>query len=366
MPGYAGSGQATLLLQNQQIALLQQAAGIAGTASIAVQLERSRYAAPTGVSLQFYFTNANGSPASPGTFEIDIQTSDLDEDIQYVTANAFTGPLNAGFAGRVDLSSFYAKYVRVFVTTLASAVFANVYITSFASAGAGGSGGGGGGGPALEVGGVPTADQALLNLVAGSGIAITDEGGGAVQIASTGGTQEVGSSIPIPFGTPYTVKALTITNIPPLTFLRVIANIVTSGNASDTLCLKVNGSTTASYLWSQSVGGGVAGGTQVNTSVSTSVAEIQIGALTGNNGAIPLALDMLIAQNGDLYNYTWAGVTGTWSSVTNFIPITASFGGTINLAQIGAGYINSLSLFLLSGSVLSFYAGAKMTILGYL
>jgi hypothetical protein len=206
MPGYAGSGQATLLFQNQQVALLQQATGIVGRPSIAVQLERNRSLAPTGVSLQVYFTDANGHPASPGAFEIDVQTSDLDEDIQYVTAEAFTGPLNAGFAGNVDLSGFYARYVRVFVRTLASAVFTNVYITSFATAGGAGSGGGGGGGggPALQVNGTPTGDQALLNLVAGANITITDEGAGAVEIATgkqsfdstvTGLAQPVGNAI---------------------------------------------------------------------------------------------------------------------------------------------------------------------------
>lgn len=46
---------------------------------------------------------------------------------------------------------------------------------------------GGGGGPALQVDGTPNADQSLLNLVAGTGITVTDEGAGAVSIAASGG-----------------------------------------------------------------------------------------------------------------------------------------------------------------------------------
>ena len=47
--------------------------------------------------------------------------------------------------------------------------------------------GGGGSSLDLEVEGTPNADQTLLNLVAGDGIEITDNGSGEVEIAATGG-----------------------------------------------------------------------------------------------------------------------------------------------------------------------------------
>jgi hypothetical protein len=188
--GYAGTGQSTLLRQNHQIALFQQMTGIVGAASIAVQLERIRLAAPTSVAVQIYFTDAQGNSSSPGAFEVDIQTSDIDQDLQYCTAETWTGPLNGGNAGRVVLGPVFAKYVRIFVKSLANAsVYTTAYLTSFAGAGSGsngGGGGGGGGGPVLQVNGTPTADQALLNLVNGPNITIVDEGAGAVQISGTG------------------------------------------------------------------------------------------------------------------------------------------------------------------------------------
>ena len=66
MPGYAGTGQATFVRQNQQIALFQQETNLAGVASIAVQLERNRDMPATGTSLQIYFTDASGKPVNPG------------------------------------------------------------------------------------------------------------------------------------------------------------------------------------------------------------------------------------------------------------------------------------------------------------
>jgi hypothetical protein len=46
---------------------------------------------------------------------------------------------------------------------------------------------GGGGGPALKVNGTLNLDQALLNLIAGTNITITDGGSGAITIAASGG-----------------------------------------------------------------------------------------------------------------------------------------------------------------------------------
>jgi hypothetical protein len=132
MPGYKGTGQATLIRDNQQIFLFHQEADVTGTPSIALQIERiNRSYYPWGVSFQLYFTDVNGNPANPGTFEVDIQTSDLDEDSQYCVTNAWAGTpsLNASFAGRIELPSFYAKYIRAFIASLGNPVYINLLAT---------------------------------------------------------------------------------------------------------------------------------------------------------------------------------------------------------------------------------------------
>jgi hypothetical protein len=132
MPGYAGNGRAILLRDNAQKFLFQRETNLVGRASIACQLERvNRSFYPWGASFQLYFTDISGVPADPGVFEVDIQTSDIDLDIQYCTINALTGAgsLNANFAGRLELPNFYAKYVRGVVKTLTNAVYTTLLVT---------------------------------------------------------------------------------------------------------------------------------------------------------------------------------------------------------------------------------------------
>lgn len=132
MPGYGGTGMATLIRENQQKYLFQQETNVTGRASIAVQLERiPRASYPWGVSFHIAFTDANGNPADPGTYEVDIQTSDIDKDTQYCTISSLVGAgsLNASFVGRIELPSFWAKYVRANVVTLTNAVFVTVLVT---------------------------------------------------------------------------------------------------------------------------------------------------------------------------------------------------------------------------------------------
>lgn len=132
MPGYAGQGQAVLLRDNKQVYLLQRETIVAGRASIAVQLERiNRSYYPWGVSFQVAFTDVNGNPSDPGTFEVDIQTSDIDQDNQYSTTTSNTITIvNSSFAGgRLELTAFYAKYARALVKTLTNAVYVTVLAT---------------------------------------------------------------------------------------------------------------------------------------------------------------------------------------------------------------------------------------------
>jgi|SRR5215472_12290494 len=129
MAGYQ-TGRATLLRTNSQVWLFQQEQVAAGRASMAVQLERiSRSSYPWGLSVQIYFTDVNGKPSDPGAFEVDVQSSDIDQDSMFCTISQINSGLNASFAGRLELVSFWAKYIRVFVKTLTNAVYTSVMAT---------------------------------------------------------------------------------------------------------------------------------------------------------------------------------------------------------------------------------------------
>lgn len=124
MPGYPGSSQAQLLYENRQAFLFQNEIVAAGTASVAYQLHRERgnfY--PWGISLELSF----GS--DPGTFEVDIETADVDTDAHYVTLNTMTSGLNSFYVGRLELPSFWARYVRAQVVTLTNSVAITVLLT---------------------------------------------------------------------------------------------------------------------------------------------------------------------------------------------------------------------------------------------
>lgn len=130
-PGfYPGGGQASLLRSNGQQWLFQQQLNAAGKASIAVQLERIRAASyPFGASFQIYFTNSSGVAADPGTFEVDIQASDIDTDTQYSNLQVINSGLNASYSIGYEAPSFWAKFVRAYVKTLTNAVYVNVLVT---------------------------------------------------------------------------------------------------------------------------------------------------------------------------------------------------------------------------------------------
>jgi hypothetical protein len=124
MPAYTGPAQATLLRDNRQMYLFQNETVVVGESSVAVQLDRvSGTFYPWGVSFHISFSGA------PGAFEIDVQTSDVDQDSDYVTINALTtGGLNASNVGRVELPNFWAKYVRVKVVSFANFATVNLSV----------------------------------------------------------------------------------------------------------------------------------------------------------------------------------------------------------------------------------------------
>jgi|SRR5580692_7431352 hypothetical protein len=133
-PGvYPGGGRASLLRANTQQYLWQNQLFVAGQASIAVQFERIKALYyPFGVSLQYWFTDAAGAntPTNPGAFEIDFQTSDLDNGLtQYVAIDKITGGLNTSYVGRLELPSFWAKFGNIALISAANAVNFSCLIT---------------------------------------------------------------------------------------------------------------------------------------------------------------------------------------------------------------------------------------------
>jgi hypothetical protein len=115
MPKYTNNARAALIRENQQAWLFQTENVVVGEASIGFQLERvPRSFYPWGMSFDIAFSGA------PGTFQIDIQTADIDQDSHYVTINSVTSGLNASNVGRLELPSFWAKYVRANVVSFAN------------------------------------------------------------------------------------------------------------------------------------------------------------------------------------------------------------------------------------------------------
>jgi len=142
-PGpYLGGGQATMLNPNEQQYLLQAQSLPAGgsvaanggnpSASIAVQLYRIKgQYYPFGMSLQVWFQNAAGVFVTPGNFEIDLQTADIDADQYYVTTSSLVNAasLNSSFSGRIELPTFWALFTRVYIKTLTNPVFVSALVT---------------------------------------------------------------------------------------------------------------------------------------------------------------------------------------------------------------------------------------------
>jgi hypothetical protein len=124
MPGYAGTAQAALIRDNQQKYLWNNETVAVGEASIAFQIERvNRTFYPWGISLEIFFGG------NPGSFEVDLQDADIDQDSHYVTVDAITSGLNASYVTRIELPSFYTKYVRVKLVSLTNTVNVSVLLT---------------------------------------------------------------------------------------------------------------------------------------------------------------------------------------------------------------------------------------------
>jgi hypothetical protein len=125
-PGpYPGSGKAALLRPGQYLYLLQNTSIIAPQASIAFQIERTKsgFFYPIGFSLEISFS------ANPGVFEVDLQTSDTDQDGFFCKNTIINGGLNSNNVGRIEMTNYWALFGRVYVATLTNPVLVTVKAT---------------------------------------------------------------------------------------------------------------------------------------------------------------------------------------------------------------------------------------------
>lgn len=126
-PGvYGGSGAASLLRAGSQQQLwLNQAITAGTTTSIALLLERvkSGFFYPWGAAVEVWFSGA------PGTFEIDVQFAEIDQDTHYVTVGTISA-VNSSNVGRYDMpNTVFPKFIRLFAKTLTNAVTVNAILT---------------------------------------------------------------------------------------------------------------------------------------------------------------------------------------------------------------------------------------------
>lgn len=101
---------------------------VAGTTtSIAVQLARTRapYYYPWGAAVEVAFSG------NPGTFEVDVQFAETDNDNNYVTVGTIANAqMNGTYVARYDMpNTVFPKYVRLFAKTFPNAVTASALIT---------------------------------------------------------------------------------------------------------------------------------------------------------------------------------------------------------------------------------------------
>ena len=128
MPKYPGTGLASMLNAGQQATVINNERAGAGTpnyASAAVLLERQKSSFyPWGFAVEVAFTGA------PGTFEVDVQGAEVDQDSHYILLGTAITAVNANNVGRFDnVTTVYPKFVRVFIKTLGNDVYTTAIIT---------------------------------------------------------------------------------------------------------------------------------------------------------------------------------------------------------------------------------------------
>lgn len=117
MPGYSLLGNITALYQGDSINFWASEAVVVGSSSVQAALAPSIGSEGQAASVEIAFS------ADPGAFQIDVQTSDTDNDIDYVTETSITGGMNSHFVCRTEISNpFVAKFWRLNLVALTNGV----------------------------------------------------------------------------------------------------------------------------------------------------------------------------------------------------------------------------------------------------
>jgi hypothetical protein len=121
MPAYGSSTPATLESGRPTLVWNNENVPTSGAAQMsqAVCLRRNPNL-PNCVSVEVIFA------ANPGTFGVDLQAADTDQDSFYVTKATLNSGLNGTFAGRIEATNLVAKFLRLRMATLTN----NVKVTA--------------------------------------------------------------------------------------------------------------------------------------------------------------------------------------------------------------------------------------------
>ena len=125
MPVYQGTGLADPIHTSEQKVLFANEQVFPGTASKALffQKIRGNYYPP-------YIAFEVSYSGDPGVSEIDVQVADTDQNISYVSIMSLVNTaLNSSFVGRIELTNFCARYVRVMQVTRTNNVNTTVLAT---------------------------------------------------------------------------------------------------------------------------------------------------------------------------------------------------------------------------------------------
>ena len=111
MSAYQTTGSITGLYPGDSSTVINNEQPASGTASRQVAVAQSPNGGQQKLSVQVSF------PSAPGAFEIDLQTSDVDNDADYVSEATTITTVNADFTARAEFPQIVALFARLLTKT---------------------------------------------------------------------------------------------------------------------------------------------------------------------------------------------------------------------------------------------------------
>jgi len=117
MPVYGTGTVATLTPGYPAVVWNDENITMSGNGQNSQAINMKRHAnMPNCLSVEILFA------ATPGTFAVDLQTADTNEEKYYVTKATLNTGLNTTFVGRIEVMNIVAKFARLKMVTLTNAV----------------------------------------------------------------------------------------------------------------------------------------------------------------------------------------------------------------------------------------------------